>query len=125
LAKISSLNNTERDPIDMGLGYNGFIITRTANESSNLPEEIEINSDIILVNYGNNKLSKYIDPAHSLEKLASEPDRNTWIQDWSLYLLIECLLVIRNTSTRQNACFVDVTMLLPFSSSKSNEAKLS
>src|SRR5215212_4570045 len=68
LAKISSFNSTERDPIDMGLGYNGFIITRTAEESSNLPEEIQINNGIILVNYGNNRLSKHIDPARSLEK---------------------------------------------------------
>lgn len=67
LTKISSLNNTERDPIDKGLGYNGFSITRI-DELSDLPREIEINDGIILVNYGNNRLAKYIDPTRSLEK---------------------------------------------------------
>jgi hypothetical protein len=68
LTKISSLNYTERSPVDKGLGYNGFTILRTEKSAdSQWPKRIEIKDGIIYVYYDNDRYAHLIDPERTIE----------------------------------------------------------
>ena len=68
LTKISSLNYTERSPVDKGLGYNGFTILRTEKSAdSQWPKGIEVKDGIIYVYYDNDRYAHLIDPERTIE----------------------------------------------------------
>ena len=66
LSKILSLRDTQEDIAYKGLGYNGFLVTKT-DDSYDTPENIELNNGIVVVNYNNKRKSKYLDPRRALE----------------------------------------------------------
>jgi hypothetical protein len=68
LTKISSLNFTERSPVDKGLGYNGFTILRTEKSAdSQWPKRIEVKDGIIYVYYDDARYAHLIDPERTIE----------------------------------------------------------